>query len=116
MADVTPTRPTSVGNSDIFEYAYTATNKTMAPLQLDPKKSTTIAIQTAGSATVLVELYFEDPDNAGAVAYPFVAAAATAASVDYIKSSLGPIAGIECTGTVSGGDTATIQVIQSESN
>lgn len=114
MANVTPVKQTSVSSSDVFEIAMTATDKTMTPLQLDPKKSTTIAVQTAGSATVQVGLYLEDPDNAGAVEFVFASAAATASSEDYIKSALSGISAVEFTGTISGGDTATIQVMQTQ--
>ena len=114
MADVTVTKLAGVGNSDVFEYAFDATDKTIAPLQLDPRKETTIAIATTGSATVAVDLYLEDPDNAGSTAFTFASAAATASGDDYIKSTLGPISGIDLTGTVSGTETASIQIIQSE--
>lgn len=114
MADVTPTTPAGVGNSNVLEVAMTATDKTTAPIQLDPRKATTIAIKTTGTATVQVDMYMEDPDNTSAVAFTYVTDAATASSVDYIKSSLGPIAGLDLTGTISGTHTATIQIIQSE--
>lgn len=114
MADVTLVRPTGDGNSDVYEYTMDATDKTMAIQRLDPRKDTTIAIRTTGSATVQVDLYFEKHDNASAQAFTFASAAATASSEDYIKAILGPISGFECTGTITGGDTAIIQVMQSE--
>ena len=114
MADVAVTKLKGVGNSDVFEYSFDATNKTIEPLQLDPSKVATIAVQTTGAATVAVNVFLEDPDNAGAAQFPYVAAAATADSVDYIQSTLGPISGIDMTGTVTGGDTAFIQIVQSD--
>lgn len=114
MADVTWTKLNSVGNSDVFEVAFDATDKTTPILQLSPEKDTTIAIKTTGAATVQVDLYFEDPDNVGATAYVLESAAATADSEDWVQASLGPIAAIDLTGTVTGGDTASIQVLQSE--
>lgn len=113
MADVEWTKLSGVGNSDVFEVVFDATDKTTPVLQLDPSKETTIAITTTGSATVQVDLYFEDKDNAGATAYTFASAAATSGGDDWVKSALGPIAGVDLTGTVAGGDGATIQVLQS---
>ena len=113
MADVEWSKQTSVGNSDIFEVVFDATDKTTPVLQLDPERETTVCIKTTGSATVAMDVYLEDPDNGSAVSYAFVAAAATASSIDYVKSALGPLAGLDFTGTVTGGDGATIQVIQS---
>ena len=115
MADVEWTKVTAVGNSDAFEVAFDATDKTTPILQVDPNKDTTVFIKTTGSATVQMDVYAEDPDNAGAISYTYVAAAATSGGVDYVVSSLGPVGGIDFTGTVTGGDTATIQVLQSES-
>lgn len=113
MADVTWSKLAGVGNSDVFEVAFTATDKTTPVLQLDPTKETTVAIQTTATPTVQVDLYFEDPDNAGSTAFTFESAAATASGEDWVQSALGPISGVDFTGTVAGTHTATIQVIQS---
>lgn len=114
MADVDPVQPGGSRNSNVYEFAFDATDKTTAPLPLNPARDTTVAIKTTGSATVSVELYMEDTSNAGAEAFVFESSAATSAGEDWVRSALGPISGAEFTGTVSGGDTATIQVIQSD--
>lgn len=105
---------TGNGNSDVFEVAFDATDKTTPILRLDPARDTTIAVKTTGSATVAIAAYLEDPSNSGSTSFALESAAATASSEDYIVSNLGPISGLDFTGTVSGGDTATIQVLQSQ--
>lgn len=114
MADVTWDKQTGVGNSDVFEVSFDATNKTTPVLQLDPKKSTTIAIQTTGSATVDVLAYLEDPDNPSPKTFTLTSGAATESSEDYVQSALSGISGLDFAGTVTGGDTAVIQVLQTE--
>lgn len=114
MADVTWNKQTGVGNSDCFEAAFDATDKTTPSLQLNPEMETTVCIKTTGTATVQMDVYLEDPDNTSAVAFTFVSAAATASGVDYVKSALGPLAAVDFTGTVAGTHTATIQVLQSQ--
>lgn len=114
MADVTWDKQGGRGNSDVFEVALNATDKTTPVLVLDPAKHVTIAVKTTGSATVAITLFLEDPDNASPVSYTYDSDAATASGDDYIRSALGPLAGIDIEGTITGGDTATVQVIASE--
>lgn len=114
MADVTWTRLDGNGNSDVFEVVFDATNKTTPILSLDPAKDTTLAIKTTGTATVAVTAYLENPANGTPIGFALESAAATASSEDYIVSNLGPISGLDFAGTVSGGDGATIQVMQSQ--
>lgn len=113
MADVAWTKIEGVKNSDVYEVSFDATDKTTPILKLDPAKDVTIGVKTTGSATVDIDLYLESPDNASPQAYTYETGVATASGVDYLKSALGPFAGIDVSGTISGGDTATIQVISS---
>lgn len=114
MADITPTKLGSSSNADVWEIAMDATDKTIALFGLDPTKETTIAVATTGSATVQVDLYLENIGNSGPTGFTYASAAATSGGEDWVKSALGPIAGIDLTGTVTGGDTATIQILQSQ--
>lgn len=111
MADVAATQVKHPGLVDGFKYTFDATDKTTAVKALVPDMETTIAIQTSGSATVKVELYFENV-NSSPTAFVFENAAATASGNDWVKSSLGPVAGVKFTGTVTGGDGAEIIVLQ----
>ena len=116
MADVAFTKLTNVNNSDIFDAELNVTDSDTEVLKLNPKKATSIAIKTTGTAVVDVVLYYQDPDDAGARSFIFDAGAGTTGGRDYNKASLGPITGVKVNGTIAGGDTAEVQVIQSIEN
>lgn len=111
MADKAWTKQSSVNAADAFQSVLDATDFDTEVLKLDPKEGTTIGIQTTGAAVVQLNLYLSDPDTG--TAYVFEDAIATSAGIDYIKSNLGPILGLQILGTIAGGDTATIEVSQS---
>lgn len=113
MADVAWSKQTGVGNSDIYEVSLNATDKTTPILQLDPRRDCTIGVKTTGSATADIILYLEHPENVSPVSFTYAAGVATIDGADYVKSALGPLAGIDIAGTVTGGDTVIVQVITS---
>lgn len=113
MADVSWTTLNGVANSNVYEVAFDATDKTTPVLGLNPRKSTTVAIKTTGAATVDLTVYLEDPSNSTPTSFILKSAAATAGGEDYIQEVQGPIVAIDAAGTITGGDTAIIQVLQS---
>lgn len=102
------------GNTLVFESLLDATDSDTQYLGLNPRKEMSIGVKTTGSALVDVYVYMEDPANVGAVSFKFAHQAGTVNNVDFLKSSLGPLFAVKCLGTISGTETATIQVIQTE--
>jgi len=99
-----------------YEATLTDTNKDTDILELDPRLSTTIAIKASADTYVVdVTVYLEDTNNASPQTYTFASGVGTVSGVDYIKSLVGPITGVEINeSTATASETATIQVYQTK--
>ena len=102
------------GIGEIFETTLTAGDVSSEVLQTASNHNVTYAIKTTGAATVDVIGFLEDPEEVGATGFTLFAAEATAGGADVNRSSLGPLAGLQFAGAVTGPDTALIQALISK--